>query len=356
MLKLICFSGLSISTGIWSFIDFDLQRYFTPYPVFNNSIDVLALLFMIFFSLGYYALFLTDIRKNVLLGLAQAILILITYSTIMQLIGANDYYDYLKFIQIICGSFSVIILVCTVYEARVFKEKEIVKLSIYSVILLIGVLADAICNLTEIMPYAIWFRLSFVIFLSIQFIRILRDIKNIIIENAKLDVLREIAYKDALTGINNRRAYLEQVEKLKSDLSSISIFSIIVFDVNDLKKVNDMLGHEDGDKLIIDSCNIISSVFNRNDVYRIGGDEIVVILKNIDTYKWDKLIDKFIDELEEFNLLNNRKISIAYGVATYDSTNDKSFEEVFSRADDAMYKNKMELKNRKCIHKIREGN
>lgn len=206
------------------------------------------------------------------------------------------------------------------------------------------------------MPYAIWFRLSFVIFLSIQFIRILRDIKNIIIENAKLDVLREIAYKDALTGINNRRAYLEQVEKLKSDLSSISIFSIIVFDVNDLKKVNDMLGHEAGDKLIIDSCNIISSVFNRNDVYRIGGDEIVVILKNIDTYKWDKLIDKFIDELEEFNLLNNRKISIAYGVATYDSTNDKSFEEVFSRADDAMYKNKMELKNRKCIHKIREGN
>ena len=86
------------------------------------------------------------------------------------------------------------------------------------------------------MPYAIWFRLSFVIFLSIQFIRILRDIKNIIIENAKLDVLREIAYKDALTGINNRRAYLEQVEKLKSDLSSTSIFSIIVFDVNDLKK------------------------------------------------------------------------------------------------------------------------
>ncbi|MBC5629694.1 diguanylate cyclase [Clostridium sp. NSJ-6] len=356
MLKLICFSGLSISTGIWSFIDFDLQRYFTPYPVFNNSIDVLALLFMIFFSLGYYALFLTDIRKNVLLGLAQAILIFITYSTIMQLIGANDYYDYLKFIQIICGSFSVIILVCTVYEARVFKEKEIVKLSIYSVILLIGVLADAICNLTEIMPYAIWFRLSFVIFLSIQFIRILRDIKNIIIENAKLDVLREIAYKDALTGINNRRAYLEQVEKLKSDLSSTSIFSIIVFDVNDLKKVNDMLGHEAGDKLIIDSCNIISSVFNRNDVYRIGGDEIVVILKNIDTYKWDKLIDKFIDELEEFNLLNNRKISIAYGVATYDSTNDKSFEEVFSRADDAMYKNKMELKNKKCIYKIREGN
>ena len=117
-----------------------------------------------------------------------------------------------------------------------------------------------------------------------------------------------------------------------------------------------MLGHEAGDKLIIDSCNIISSVFNRNDVYRIGGDEIVVILKNIDTYKWDKLIDKFIDELEEFNLLNNREISIAYGVATYDSTNDESFEEVFSRADDAMYKNKMELKNRKCIHRIREDN
>ncbi|SCJ93693.1 Probable diguanylate cyclase YcdT [uncultured Clostridium sp.] len=348
MLKLICFSGLSISTGIWGFIDFNLQGYFTPYLVFNNSIDILALLFMIFFSLSYYALFLTGIRKNILLGLAQVILIFITYSTIMQVVGSNDYYDYLKFIQIICGIFSIIILICTVYEARVFKEKEIIKLSIYSVILLIGVLADTICNLTEIMPYAIWFRLSFVIFLSIQFIRILRDIKNIIIKNAKLEVLREMAYKDALTGINNRRAYLEKVEMLKSNLSRTSRVSIIVLDVNNLKKVNDTLGHEAGDKLIIDSCNIISNVFNKNDVYRIGGDEIVVILENIHEYKVDKLIDKFIYEIEEFNLLNNRKVSIAYGMSSYDNENenDKSFEEVFSRADDEMYKNKVKLKKK----------
>lgn len=157
-----------------------------------------------------------------------------------------------------------------------------------------------------------------------------------------------MAYKDALTGINNRRAYLEKVEMLKSNLSRTSRVSIIVLDVNNLKKVNDTLGHEAGDKLIIDSCNIISNVFNKNDVYRIGGDEIVVILENIHEYKVDKLIDKFIYEIEEFNLLNNRKVSIAYGMSSYDNENenDKSFEEVFSRADDEMYKNKVKLKKK----------
>lgn len=54
---------------------------------------------------------------------------------------------------------------------------------------------------------------------------------------------------------------------------------MIVFDINNLKIINDTLGHDFGDILIIDSCKLICKVFKRSPVYRIGGDEFVVILE-----------------------------------------------------------------------------
>ena len=120
-------------------------------------------------------------------------------------------------------------------------------------------------------------------------------------------------------------------------------FAIIVLDVNDLKKINDTLGHEAGDRCICEACEIICRTFKRSPVYRVGGDEFVVISQDEDYEHTKELIDLIAKYNEE--ALVNGGIIIACGMAVFD--NDENVISVFNRADKAMYENKKHLKNRK---------
>ena len=120
-----------------------------------------------------------------------------------------------------------------------------------------------------------------------------------------------------------------------------------MLDLNDLKRTNDVYGHETGNELIITSAKIISDVFKRSPVFRIGGDEFLVILQNRDLEAADELLEKLNHECAAASVVADNKvipISIARGVATYDPETDASFVDVFNRADDAMYQNKRMMK------------
>ncbi|WP_026525490.1 sensor domain-containing diguanylate cyclase [Butyrivibrio sp. MB2005] len=149
---------------------------------------------------------------------------------------------------------------------------------------------------------------------------------------------------DALTGIKNRSAYLE-VEKgmnlLISDHKQ-NDFAITIFDVNDLKKVNDTLGHKAGDEYICSACKIICDIFKHSPVFRIGGDEFVAISDNDDYEHIDELIDIF--EERNFNSQQSGDIVIACGMEKFDKGNDENVVSVFNRADDKMYAQKKKLK------------
>lgn len=123
-------------------------------------------------------------------------------------------------------------------------------------------------------------------------------------------------------------------------------FTVVVFDINNLKKVKDTLGHDFGDMLIIDACKIISKVFKRSPLYRIGGDEFAAILENSDYERYHELLENFKTAMEDFNQLskNNEKISIAHGIALYEENTDLTYGDVFKQVDDAMYQNKASMK------------
>ena len=102
-----------------------------------------------------------------------------------------------------------------------------------------------------------------------------------------------------------------------------------------------------GNKLIVSAARVISDIFKRSPVFRIGGDEFLVILQNRDLEALPELLKKLDDEcLNETITVDEGVIpvSIAKGFARYDSKKDTSFIDVFNRADDAMYENKREIK------------
>ena len=99
--------------------------------------------------------------------------------------------------------------------------------------------------------------------------------------------LEDLSYKDALTRLGNRFALANDVEKLDREQS----IAIVYCDLTGLKAVNDSLGHEAGDQLLIRACRCLEQAFGDYRVYRIGGDEFLAICSPIDRKTFDERVE-----------------------------------------------------------------
>ncbi|SFG20793.1 EAL domain-containing protein [Oribacterium sp. WCC10] len=155
---------------------------------------------------------------------------------------------------------------------------------------------------------------------------------------------RNIANVDPLTGGKNKHAYVDAVNTLNDLIKKEDApdFAVVVFDLNGLKEVNDTQGHQAGDQFIKDGFMCICRTFKHSPVFRIGGDEFVVIAQNDDYRNMDALLEGF----EHLNINNRKdhKVVIAAGMSRYHHKDDKSVSQVFERADNNMYINKKQLK------------
>ncbi len=165
----------------------------------------------------------------------------------------------------------------------------------------------------------------------------------------KAEQLEQAANKDALTGIRNKAAYDEEVKKVVWDLESGNKkFGVVMIDLNYLKRINDTFGHDKGNIAIIRLCKLVCLVFSHSPVFRIGGDEFVVILRNNDYKNVQSLVSAFNVELLKIDQTPDlspwEKTSAALGYALFDESVDTSYDNVFRRADKAMYERKKEMK------------
>ena len=152
------------------------------------------------------------------------------------------------------------------------------------------------------------------------------------------------ARRDLMTGVSNRNAYLETVKKLNRQiLDGSAAFAIGVFDINNLKQINDLCGHEAGDGIIIQAADALSEVFSPDEIFRIGGDEFLAIMDGAD----EEDISRARAHLQEAVLRKNRhpvhpdaELAISKGFAVFDPKRDTDFLALFRRADQDMYSNK----------------
>ncbi len=163
---------------------------------------------------------------------------------------------------------------------------------------------------------------------------------------AEMDAL---AHRDSLTGIKNKAAYDEVTEQIDKKISAgTAAFCIVMVDVNFLKKVNDTYGHERGNEYLLNASRLICAVFGKEHVYRIGGDEFVVVIEGEKVSLCQYFAEQFKAEMARKNankLLEPwEKVSAAIGVSYYQAGVDKTADEVFKRADKEMYENKIAMK------------
>ncbi|MCR5356397.1 MAG: GGDEF domain-containing protein [Lachnospiraceae bacterium] len=164
--------------------------------------------------------------------------------------------------------------------------------------------------------------------------------------------LLELMRVDPLTNVNNRTAFEDKEKKLQSMINDDRNceFGIAIFDVNDLKLINDNNGHDAGDAYLVRSCHLICNIFKHSPVYRVGGDEFVAVLMGEDYVNRNKLIKQLARKMDPYTdkiPLPPDYISIACGISVFDPENDMAVQDVMKRADEAMYENKAKIKGQK---------
>ena len=160
-----------------------------------------------------------------------------------------------------------------------------------------------------------------------------------------LSAARKMATVDSLTGVKNKNAYVQWEEKINKGIKegTQEPFAVVVCDINNLKAVNDLYGHKEGDVCIKNACIKICKVFSHSPVFRTGGDEFVVILSGEDYYRRNDLMNQ-INAIPKDRSKIRIGETVSAGMSEYDRDKHSSLANVAEEADKAMYARKQHLK------------
>ncbi len=187
-------------------------------------------------------------------------------------------------------------------------------------------------------------------FLSLVYTSKITNYENSL--NRKNSTLNVLASTDHLTGIMNRRMFNE-ISKRYFETAQKDDFSLtfLLLDLDYFKNVNDRHGHQTGDMLLKHFVETIEKIIRKSDIFaRIGGEEFAILLSKIDTkdaYLFAENIRKEIENISMECEGQNIFVTTSIGI-TQNSETDSSFDDIFSRADIALYRAKNEGRNRTC--------
>ncbi|MHB8922561.1 MAG: GGDEF domain-containing protein [Thermoleophilia bacterium] len=170
---------------------------------------------------------------------------------------------------------------------------------------------------------------------------------NLVIETER-SLLRRMSLVDDLTGLYNRRGFMTLAEQHMKTAVRDNKRPIILFtDLDDMKWINDSLGHAAGDRALVAAAGILRETFRDSDIIaRMGGDEFVVFALETPGSDADSLLFRLNRNLETYNAGTSTpsRIMLSIGVAQYNPDDPASIDTLLSRADERMYAQKMKKK------------
>ncbi len=164
--------------------------------------------------------------------------------------------------------------------------------------------------------------------------------------------LKEIASTDPLTGLLNRRTFFEQaVREFSRSRRSAAPFSMILIDLDNFKAVNDCMGHLVGDEVLRITADSLVELSRSGDIVgRYGGDEFVVIPFQTDETHSLELAKRYVSEIPpRISGVTTVPVTLSIGIVVHDGSDRTTLENVFERADKAMYVSKTSGKNRATV-------
>jgi diguanylate cyclase (GGDEF)-like protein len=162
------------------------------------------------------------------------------------------------------------------------------------------------------------------------------------------DKMKQLATYDQLTGLINRRSFEEIVNlEIQKDLENKDVSSIILIDIDHFKRVNDIHGHEAGDKILKEAADVILSSFRSSDIVsRWGGEEFIVFLSNTGLDSAAHMAERLKNNIESKEYYKGLHITVSQGVSSLSAAN--TYESLLKKADDMLYRAKNSGRNCVC--------
>lgn len=157
--------------------------------------------------------------------------------------------------------------------------------------------------------------------------------------------IRQLATKDMLTGLCNRSHFNDSLQKLMSmSLRNEHTFGLLILDLDNFKQVNDCHGHQQGDEVLIEFANLLTSSLRDSDhAFRFGGDEFCCLLVDSDQEANEQVARRIQSATAEHPLFKEYEVSTSVGATTF--LVDDTQKTLFKRADMALYEAKHSGKN-----------
>lgn len=345
--KSLLYLGLfAVLASTWSATETKVLQFIFPYEYIDSLVTYLSLILcpipILLFIKGT-----THSSKSKAINFLCILSILnFVITNTVSLLKISSYHDMLPF------NHAIIISTCFLSIYSILKEIKYYK-NFSTYILGMSVAILALFASIELYSYyviksfetASFFRIGLFLFIILTGISTINKLIETVKAGVNAEAIKNLAYTDILTNVNNRTAYEKDIDEINQNLNAKSNFIAFMFDLNNLKEVNDSFGHSYGDSLIISAAECLTYSFhNFAECYRIGGDEFALIMINKNIGILNTCIKKLNTKILEYNNTNPIKLSIACGYAQYDSTLDKDFNATFNRADARMYENKGTMK------------
>lgn len=164
--------------------------------------------------------------------------------------------------------------------------------------------------------------------------------------------LKALALEDKLTKVGNATAYEQQIAEIEQRMAVRDphlVFSVLMIDVNGLKGINDQFGHVMGNELLRQTVQFIRTTYTCSPIFRIGGDEFLVLVTGKDYQNRFALLAQLTPYNQKRNYQQERpweQLAFATGMSDYHPETDTTYQEIFLRADTAMYQNKKSVEGK----------
>lgn len=331
----------AVFVAVWSVNDTLLLQILTQNPAIIRLLNYLTLIFLPYFIVSFIA-GATGHKKSILLFLLFTIIcgnfVLNVTLTSMKI---SDYFHLVKVSQAV-----IIIAICMAayFVISAVRKDQVEKRFLNTFILgIISITVGAGIDLIRfrissnvLQVTSLYARMGSLLFLVLIGLYLINESNRIQLENSH--ALAHLAYTDGLTGMKNRLAFSEAEASLAKDPDAGGV--IIQFDINNLKMVNDLYGHAEGDRHIIGAANIIlDSVKDAGSCYRTGGDEFIAIITgSVDESIAHNAVKQMETMIQEYNTREKPpvQLDIAYGIASF-SVDGDSLEKAEQLADKRMY-------------------
>jgi len=338
----------AVFSAFWIISESEIAQVFIDKPVLILYISLMSLFLMPIPIL----LFIIDVyrprRKKLLSKLAYCFIAFFVVASVLQIFDVVSYLMILPVFHVLL-IFCIIVIFYVNVEELVSGNKSI-KLFFWGYIILSIFTMYDLWNFYFSELNGLYYKSNFQYAILFLIFTLTGNGANIIFDvyeqDARNKLYEMMAYTDVLTGLKNKASFEKELDDLNQGLNRLGSIAILVFDLNNLKIVNDTYGHNEGDRLLHIAAELIEDHFNQiGRAFRVGGDEFTVIVFDKEKKEIEEAINQFNEKIIEKNNSDDKlKLSIAYGYGLYRKDEDLDFRAVFARADKEMYKCKCKQK------------